>query len=139
MNMTRKDTLLLGGSIAVSLVAGVAAAGIQSVQTIAMITLGLTVLAGITVLYALFGIYRGRKPYGGEVARALEIIGIGFGLFIITYLPHVVWHIFGLQAGTPLGPSWNFSPAWWAGFFHIGAIMFFLMATYGFYRFAKLE
>ncbi|MDY6778126.1 MAG: hypothetical protein SVU32_05645 [Candidatus Nanohaloarchaea archaeon] len=136
--MERKDYLVIGGALLVSALVGFAARGIQSVQTIAMVTLGLTVAAFITTLIALVAIYKARKPYGGKVARNLEVIGFGLALFIVTYLPHVVWHIFGLQNNNPLGPAWlGLSKAWWAGFYHIGAFMFFLIASYGFYLFWK--
>lgn len=137
-NIERKDIYLIIAAVLLPLIAGLAAMGIQSQMMIVMVILAATGLAGLAVIVALYAIYKGRKLYGGEIARNLEIVGFGFLLFMITYLPHTIWHVLGLMNQNPLGPSWlNLSGAWWAGFFHIGAFMFFLLSTYGFYRFWK--
>lgn len=140
MNMERNDLYVFAGAILLSLLAGLVAKGVQSVMMLAQITIWLTVAAGLTVVLALIAIYYGRKPYGGEVARNLEVIGFGLALFIVTYIPHVIWHVMGLAQNNPLGPGWaGFSTAWWAGFFHVGAIMFFLISSYGYYLFWRQE
>lgn len=138
LNMERKDLYLIAAAILVPLLAGLALMGIQSQMTIVMIILAATGLAGLAIVAALVAIYKGRELYGGEIARNLELVGIGFFLFIVTYIPHTLWHVFGLMNQNPLGPGWiGLTEAWWAGFFHVGAFMFFLIATYGFYRFWK--
>lgn len=136
LNMERNDLIGVATALVVPLIAAFALMGMSGNQALVMITIGTTVTAALGVAAALIAIYKGREGYGGAVARNLEIIGIGLGLFIVTYLPHVVWHIFGLMNQNPLGPGWiGLTEAWWAGFFHVGAIAFFLISSYGFYLF----
>ncbi|MFB6158945.1 MAG: hypothetical protein ABEJ95_04800 [Candidatus Nanohalobium sp.] len=136
LNMKRNDYIAIAATLLVPLVAAIGLMGMSGNQALVMLTMGTTILAGIGVIAALVAIYKGREGYGGLVARNLEIIGIGLALFIVTYIPHVLWHIFGLMNRNPLGPGWiGLTKAWWAGFFHIGAIAFFLISSYGFYLF----
>lgn len=136
LNMERNDYIAILATLLVPLVAAFALRGLSGNEALVLLTMGTTVLAGLGVVGALIAIYKGREGYGGQVARNLEIIGMGLALFILTYIPHVVWHIFGLMNQNPLGPGWiGLTEAWWAGFFHIGAIAFFLISSYGFYLF----
>ncbi len=140
MNMERTDLTIIAGAVLIPLFAALATMGIQSQMTIVMIILAATAASGLAVLGALIAIYKGRDLYGGEIARNLEIVGLGFFLFMITYVPHTVWHVVGLTNQNPLGPEWiGMSGAWWAGFFHVGAFMYFIISAYGFYRFWKPE
>jgi hypothetical protein len=136
VNMKKNDYIAVGTTVLIPLLAAFALMGVTGNQGLVMITVGTTIAAFLGVVAGLIAIYKGREGYGGLVARNLEIIGIGLGLFIVTYIPHVLWHIFGLMNQNPLGPSWvGLTKAWWAGFFHIGAISFFLISSYGFYLF----
>ncbi len=136
--MERNDLLMIAAAALIPLFAAVGAMGIQSQMTMVLIILGSTGASGLAVLAALVAIYRGRELYGGEIARNLELVGLGFFLFMITYVPHTVWHVIGLTNQNPLGPAWvGMSGAWWAGFFHVGAFMYFIISSYGFYRFWK--
>ncbi|MCJ7429397.1 MAG: hypothetical protein MUP66_03315 [Candidatus Nanohaloarchaeota archaeon QJJ-5] len=138
LHMTQRDYLLIIGAVLLSAVAGVLVRGISSIETIAMMTIVLTGGAAIAVLGALIAIYKGRKLYGGAIARNLEVIAVGLILFIVSYLPHVVWHVIGLSNDNALGPAWiGLSESWWTGFYHFGALMFFLISIYGFYLFWK--
>lgn len=91
--------------------------------------------AGIGLVVGLLAVYKGRSRYGGKIGQALEVVSIGLTLFMVSYIPHVKWHIAGLP-DSPIGPGWyQFTAEWWTGFFHFGAIMFFFIASYGFYIF----
>lgn len=133
-NLEKRDYQVIAGAILLPLIAGFLTMGIESLMTIVLIIVAMTVAAGLAVFIGLYAIYKGRSLYGGEVARNLEIIALGFLLFMVSYIPHTLWHVMGFPDA--LGPDWSiFSSAWWTGFFHIGAIAFFLISTYGFYRF----
>lgn len=134
MNMERRDLLAAGASILIPLLAGIAAAGIQSQRMVVQIVVWGTYATSAAIVISVAAIYKAREMYGGEVARNLELIAMGYILFIVSFLPHTLWHVSGLPDA--LGPGWAiFSQAWWTGFFHIGAIMFFMISVYGFYKF----
>lgn len=138
LHMKRNDYLLIVGAVGIAAVLGWLVRGISDIETIAMLTIVLTIGAGIAVLGTLVAIYKGKKLYGGTIARNLEVIAIGLILFIVSYLPHVTWHVIGLAQDNPLGPTWLLlSKSWWTGFYHFGALMFFLISVYGFYLFWK--
>jgi len=83
------------------------------------------------VLTALYGVYRARGLWGGEVARSLEVTSIGIITYMLSYTPHIGWHI----ANNPaiLGIQ---SEAW-IGFFHGISAVSFLIVGYGLYLFAE--
>jgi hypothetical protein len=138
LNLERNDYLVIAGSIVIPLLGGILSMGIESQMTMAYIIIAMTIAAGLAIIAAVAAIYKGRGMYGGDVARYLELIAIGFILFILSYIPHTLWHVMGLPEA--LGPGWGlFSSAWWAGFYHIGAIMFFLISVYGFYLFWRTD
>lgn len=140
LNMERRDYGVILASLIVPVIAAVALMGIQSMEQIIMALVVLTGASAVAVILALVAIYKGRSKYGGLTAKNLEIIGFGLAIFIVTYIPHIFWHIFGLMNQNPLGPGWlGFTESWWVGFFHVGAIMFFLISSYGFYLFWKGE
>lgn len=137
-HMKRNDYIILVAALVVPFIGGWLTRGIESVEMMGQITLYLGVGATIAAFLGLIAIYRGRSQYGGRFARNLETIGIGLGLFTISWVPHIFWHLMGIakQPPEPLGPAWAiFGKPWWTGFFHVGTIMFFLMAAYGFYLF----
>lgn len=135
-NLKKRDFYIVLAAVLLPLISGFLAMGIQDLMTVVLIIVAMTLAAALAVIIGVYAIYKGRGTYGGEVARNLEIIALGFLLFMIAYIPHTLWHVMGLPDA--LGPGWSLlSSAWWAGFFHIGAIAFFLISTYGFYRFWK--
>lgn len=93
------------------------------------------------ILVGIVAIYRSRRGdrWGGQVARSLELIGIGFGVIVIEWVPHIGWHMQGAvqaaQGGNPL-PAWLGLPGiWWLGFFHALVAGGFALAVYGLYQF----
>lgn len=140
LNMEKRDYKVILAALVIPLIAAYALMGVQSMEELVTILVALTGASGLAVVLAVVAIYKGRGKYGGVVAKNLEIIGFGLAIFIATYIPHVFWHIFGLMENNPLGPGWlGLSEPWWVGFFHVGAIMFFLISSYGFYLFWKGE
>lgn len=86
-------------------------------------------VVALSVFAALYCIYQARSSWGGDLARYLEIIGVGFILFMLLWVPHIEWHI--KQMPTIFGLSRSFI----LGFFHTMTASTFLIAAYGFYRF----
>jgi len=87
------------------------------------------VAVSLAILVALYCIYQARTAWGGDLARYLEIIGAGLVLFMLTWIPHIEWHI----QGSPV--LFGLSSGFWLGFFHALTASTFLITAYGFYRF----
>lgn len=86
---------------------------------------------GAAVLTALYGIYRSRGLWGGEVARSLEVTSIGILVYVISYVPHIGFHV--SENPVTLGvPS-----SAWIGFFHGISAVSFLIVGYGLYLFSE--
>jgi hypothetical protein len=61
----------------------------------------------------------------------MEIVGIGTAFFLVSWLPHIGWHV--EQRPEMLGLAKGF----WTGFFHSWNAVSFLVITYGIYRFYR--
>jgi hypothetical protein len=134
VHLQKQDYGVIILTLLIPLVAGWYFRTVGQGQLLNLITY-ISYIAVIGVGIGLLAVYKGRSEYGGKMGRALETTAIGLALFMVAHVPHVEWHIAGLP-DSPLGPGWlQFTTEWWTGFFHIGAIMFFLLASYGFYLF----
>lgn len=86
---------------------------------------------GAAILLGLVGLYRNVPQLDGVFARNMEMIGIGTATFLVSWLPHIGWHLqqrpslFGLNTG------------FWAGLFHTWNAVSFLIISYGIYLFHK--
>lgn len=83
------------------------------------------------VLSAVFFIHRAVQSWAGEFARYLELIGAGLSLVLVTWVPHIGWHV----SGQP--PMLGVGPGFWLTFFHGLNLMGFIIVAYGFYLFWK--
>lgn len=86
---------------------------------------------GAAVLTALYGIYRARGLWGGEVARSLEVTSLGILIYMISYIPHIGFHV--SKNPVTLGLPDNA----WIGFFHAISAVSFLVVGYGLYLFSE--
>lgn len=83
------------------------------------------------ILVGLLALRRNLPKLDGEYARNMEMIGIGTAFFLVSWLPHIGWHV--EQRPTMLGLNQGF----WAGFFHSWNAVSFLVITYGIYMFHR--
>ncbi|MFB6174791.1 MAG: hypothetical protein ABEJ87_02340 [Candidatus Nanohalobium sp.] len=124
-NFTREDYAIMTGGLAVAVMGGMARQmGFISVKTTKLITL-------IVLLFAPVSIYSGKKLWGGEIAKDMELVAIGLGAVIIHRLPEILW-------GSKFSDSLGLSDPFWKGFFNFLGAVGFAIVSYGFYRFWKL-
>ncbi|AOV94311.1 hypothetical protein AQV86_00085 [Nanohaloarchaea archaeon SG9] len=86
---------------------------------------------GGAILLGLVGLYRNIPHLEGVFARNMEIIGLGTATFLVSWLPHIGWHL--QQRPDMLG----FNTGFWAGLFHSWNAVSFLIISYGIYLFHK--
>lgn len=123
LNLERNDYLVIVGLFIVTLLAGFVSQnfGGPAVEGI------IDYISMFVIVASLAVVYKARDLWGGEVSRALELIGAGLAVYMITYLPHINWHMSG---GGGLGPvPENFL----YGFFHALTLATFVLVGYGFY------
>jgi hypothetical protein len=123
LNLERNDYLVVAGLAVLSVVAGFISLnfGGPAVEGI------IDYISMFVIVASLAVIYKARELWGGEVSRALEIIGAGLAVYMITYLPHINWHLSG---GGNLGPL---PEMFLYGFFHALTMATFVLVGYGFY------
>lgn len=88
-------------------------------------------MTATSILLGLIALRRNLPALDGEYARNMEMVGIGTAYFLISWLPHIGWHV--EQRPEILGLSRGF----WTGIFHSWNAVSFLVITYGIYRFHK--
>ncbi|MFQ3308288.1 MAG: hypothetical protein ACI977_000518 [Candidatus Nanohaloarchaea archaeon] len=128
LKTTREDVILITGLIAAAVLNGV----IWNVMNFGVgAEAWFRFVEGAAVLTAFYGIYRSRGLWGGEVARSLEVTSLGIIVYLLTYIPHIGWHVSGNSAslGIPSGV--------WVGFFHGISAVSFLIVGYGLYLFSE--
>lgn len=126
--MEREDYYVLGGAFVLAVLGGILGHVMGWTQatenTLRFFTAG-------AILLGLIGLYRNIPHLEGVFARNMEMIGIGTATFLISWLPHIGWHleqrpeIFGLN------------PGFWAGLFHSWNAVSFLIISYGIYLFHR--
>jgi hypothetical protein len=128
LNLTKEDVILVSGLILAAVLNGV----IWHVMNFGTGAEGwFRFIEGAAVLTALYGIYRSRGLWGGEVARSLEVTSIGIIVYMLTYIPHIGWHV----SGNP--DLFGIPSAIWIGFFHAISAVSFLIVGYGLYLFSE--
>lgn len=118
--------ILVGALIAV--VAGFIG---QSMNVTANIEVYTRFIVGGAITVTLTLIWMARNAWDGELARYLEIIGAGLFILMMSWIPHIGWHM----AGSP--ERFGLNPSFWVSFFHILTAVTFLIIGYGFYQFWK--
>lgn len=83
------------------------------------------------ILASVFFIYQAITSWAGDLARYLELIGLGLAIEMIIWMPHIGWHVSGM------GPVFGLSPTFILSFFHAIGVLGFLITAYGFYLFWK--
>jgi len=125
LNLERNDYLVMAGLAVLAFAMGLLS---LSLGEAARITEMIIDYAAMFVIVASLGvIYKARDLWGGEVSRAMELIGVGLAVYMVTYLPHINWHIGGSGSIGPIPGGFLF------GFFHALTLATFVLAGYGFY------
>ncbi len=124
-DFTREDYAIMTGGLAVAVVGGIARQiGLISGTATQLITL-------VVLLFAPVSIYSGKKLWGGEMAKNMELVAIGLGAVIIHRVPELIW-------GSQFLQSIGLTSPFWKGFFNFLGAVGFAIVSYGFYRFWKL-
>jgi len=127
--MEQHDRYIIGLGIAIPVLAGfwsqLMGIGTQIDAFIDFFTV-LALLGSVTFIYL------ARDLLGGEIARNLEITGLGLFLYVVIYWASYTWSSVG-------GPAWLGvqAPAWDV-FFSTATLVTFGFIAYGFYRFWAL-
>ena len=128
LGFKRKDYLFISGAILLGVFGGIIGHLQRWPVTIENYTSILTSAAIALGLHSLFRNIQGKK---GSYARNLEILGIGSASFLVSWMPHIVWHMAD-------NPAWlNLKIGFWTGFFHTWNTISFLIIAYGMYLFYK--
>lgn len=136
-HLSRTDGLLVAGTVAVAVVAGLIFAPVTDFETLHLLDLATNVLIFSIIAVMLVPLFLASRHWGGEIGRNLQIVAVGLLVFVVSILPHIEWHVEG--APYYLGPAMlGLSPAWWVGFFHTLTVATWIVVIYGFYRFWRL-
>lgn len=131
--LQQRDWQIIGAGLLLSLVGGVVGhLGLVSVQQEIMVGYA----AVIPIIPGLAFIWLARDQWGGQVARYLELIGAGFAVHLVVWVPHIRWHVLAEADPNHVPPAWlGFDPSFWYVFFHGISLFAFALITYGFYLF----
>ena len=128
LQLRREDIILVTGLIVAAVLNGV----VWEVMSFGTAAEGwFRFVEAAAVLTALYGVYRARGLWGGEVARSLEVTSIGIITYMLSYIPHIGWHladnpeVFGVPSNV------------WVGFFHGVSAVSFLIVGYGLFLFSE--
>lgn len=124
-----RDYSIAGGGILVSIVAGFLVAVVP--EKAPLIDLATNVVPSFVMLVGLVFIFLGRRHYGGQLARPLEVVGVATAILMTSWIPHFVWHVMGMA------PLLSLTPGFWLTFFHVLTAGAFFLYLYGFYLFAR--
>lgn len=129
--LERRDLQVIGLGIVLSAITAVLAQyGIYTFEHEIM----LDYLEAVPLLLGVVFIYRARHLWGGEIARCMELVGIGLAIHMLIWIPHLRWHLIGLEQQQL--PAWiGLDPSFWYVFFHTVSLFGFVLVAYGFYLF----
>lgn len=130
-HLEKQDWYVIGIATIITLImGGVGATDLYNLQVGSIIEFS----SVLPVFVGLVFIYLSRRLWGGSVARYLEVMGIGLGIHMLLFIPHIQWHIIGEVEGG-LTPLVGQPPEFWYIFFHGMSLAAFLFVGYGFYLF----
>lgn len=85
--------------------------------------------AGI-IIASLAVMYKASDLLGGDIARNLQLMGVGAAIYLVTYFPHILWHQQRIAA--PVSDHFGYV------FYHGATALAFGLVGYGFYGFYKM-
>lgn len=135
--MNRTDRYVIASGVLVAVFAGVwiqlivgpeVAAGAYSVATaVALIDNLIDYFTIVVVVAAVLFVYRAGRLLGGDIGRGLDVIGVGFLLYVPTYWLSYRWSIEG-------NPRWlGLTTGFWDLLFGFLTLFLFGVVAYGFY------
>lgn len=128
-HLEQKDYMIMGVLAVLSALAGYASLMASDPLIVEQWLDRVTVLV---VLSSVIVLFKAKSEFDDEMARNLELIAIGLTIYMIIYLPHIIWHVTG-QNPVPLG-SITIPRGFLFGFFHMLSISSFVLVGYGFYN-----
>lgn len=126
--LEKSDYYLAIGGVLFSIAAGFLVALVP--QKAPLIDLATNYVPSLIMVVGILFIALGRKHFGGQVERCLDVVGIATAVLLISWVPHFVWHVLGMTA------LFGVSPGFWLGFFHTLTGGAFVLYLYGFYLFS---
>lgn len=128
-NLEKRDWYLIGAGTVLAIISGI----IGQYYTVSMATgVFIDQVSVVPILIGLVFIYLARSEWSGDIARTLELIGIGLAIHMIVFIPHLNWHISGATL-TDLPPLMGVPASFWYVFFHGLTLTGFALIGYGFY------
>jgi hypothetical protein len=133
--LERRDWQIMGVGVILSIIGAV-------VGQIGLVTMRHDIIlaysAVLPILLAVVFVLLARRSWGGQVSRYLELIGTGFMIHVLIWIPHIRWHLLAEAHPEHVPPAWaGMDPAFWYVFFHASSLLAFGLITYGFYLFWK--
>ncbi|TYL37205.1 hypothetical protein CV102_17970 [Natronococcus pandeyae] len=128
-HLERRDYYIATGGILVSVGAGIIVASVPDKAP--LIDLATNVIPTLVMLLGLVFIFLGRRHYAGQIARALEVVGVATAILMLSWIPQFIWYVTGMP------PLLSMDPAFWLGFFHVLTAGAFLVYFHGFYLFYR--
>ncbi|MFB6182849.1 MAG: hypothetical protein ABEI78_02165, partial [Candidatus Nanohaloarchaea archaeon] len=129
LDLKQIDFLFLGGSLGALLIISYLLRTLG--KNIMVIEAYTRFIVTAIALAAIFFMYKAIKEWAGDLARYLQTIAIGIAILMISWIPHIGWHVKGMP------PVMGMPPAFWLTFFHGLAIIGFGFQAYGYYLFWK--
>ncbi|MCJ7429023.1 MAG: hypothetical protein MUP66_01395 [Candidatus Nanohaloarchaeota archaeon QJJ-5] len=128
-HLKQNDYLVMG---VLAVLAGIAGYSSLMAENPLLVEQWLDRVTVLVVLSAVVIIYKAKQQFDDEIARELELIGVGLTVYMLVYLPHIIWHISD-QPSVPIA-SFTVPGGFLYGFFHMLSISAFILVAYGFYN-----
>lgn len=128
-NLEKKDWYLFGFAAALSIIGGIMGQYYNFSQPTGIL---IDQLSLVPIFIGLVFIYLARSEWSGDIARTLELIGIGLAIHMLIFVPHINWHISGSTL-TELPALLGIAPSFWYVLFHGLSLTAFGLIGYGFY------
>lgn len=127
--LEKQDYAIALGGVVLAIVSGFLVALIP--QKAPIIDLATNYVPSLVMLVGLIFIVLGRRHFGGQLARCLEVVGVATAVLMISWIPHFIWHVLGMTS------LLGISPGFWLTFFHVLTASAFVLYMYGFYLLSK--
>lgn len=127
--LQKNDYLLLGGGLVLSLILSLLAP--RFLQQPMNIEAYSRLMVSAIILWGVFSIHKAIQSWAGELARYLQLIGLGLVILMLSWVPHIGWHLRD-------NPAWmGMDPTFWVTLFHSLTVLAFIVSSYGFNLFWK--
>lgn len=135
-NLETRDLAVIVVGLLASIAAGVLSIG-QTQGFVLQVEVWTALANAPIFLAAAYFIWRFKDVWGGEIARYLTIASVGLVIQMLTWIPHILWHIEGLPSQFAPG-AYGFSGSFWLTFFHLSGPIALGITAYGFYMLSQV-